>query len=64
MEERQFDNLSTHDKLKALNRDQLALIEQVRKVAEKIDRHLKAERRARAAYSATFITNTDDHKVV
>lgn len=60
MEESVFDNLSTHDKLKALNKDQIALMEQVRKVAERLDRHLNAERRANAAYTATFNSNVKD----
>jgi hypothetical protein len=62
MNESEFDNLSTHDKLKALNRDQLAILEQVRKVAEKLDRHLRAEARANAAYAATFNSNTKEEK--
>lgn len=58
MDEELFDNLTTHEKLKALNKDQIAILEQVRKVADKLDRHLKAEARANAAYAATFNSNT------
>ena len=57
MDEQLFDNLTTHEKLKALNKDQIAIMEQVRKVAERLDRHLKAEERANAAYAATFRSN-------
>ena len=62
MDEDIFDNLSTHDKLKALNKDQIAIMEQVRKVAEKLDKHLRAEKRANAAYAATFNSNVEEEK--